>query len=67
MRDFLFDLFKHHKREDLTVAALRQKGQNVDTSVRSSGGAAPLAAGQDARPITSGDIVQMFMKHAETA
>ena len=67
MRDFKFNLFEHHKREDLTVAALRAQAQNVDTSVRSSGGAAPLAAGADARPITSGDIVQMFMKHAETA
>lgn len=67
MRDFKFNLFEHHKREDLTVAALRAQAQNVDTSVRSSGGAAPLAAGADARPITSGDIVQLFMKHAETA
>lgn len=69
MRDFKFDLFQHHARADLTVAALRQKAaqQGVDTSVRSSAGAAPLAAGEEARAITSGDIVQMFMKHAETA
>lgn len=69
MRDFQFDLFAQHRREDLTVAALRKKAaeQGVDTSVRSSGGAAPLATGEEARPVTSGDIVQMFMKHAETA
>ena len=69
MRDFKFDPFQHFKREELTVVALRAQAvrQGVDTSVRSSGGAAPLAAGEEARPITSGDIVQMFMKHAETA
>ena len=67
IRDFKSDLFAHHKREDMTVAALRAKAQDVDTSVRSSGGAAPLAEGEVARAITSGDIVQMFVKHAETA
>ncbi|MDO6414461.1 amidohydrolase family protein [Sphingomonas sp. BIUV-7] len=69
MRDFTFDPFAHHKKEDLTVAALRAKAaeQGVDVSVKSSGGAAPLAAGEAQRPVTSGDIVQMFMKHAEAA
>ena len=69
MRDFTFDPFQHHAREDLTVGALRRKAaeQGVDTSVRSSGGAAPLSTGEEKRAITSGDIVQMFMKHAEAA
>jgi hypothetical protein len=35
--------------------------------VKSSGGAAPVAAGTARRPITSGDIVGMFEKHAEAA
>ncbi|MEY2925694.1 MAG: hypothetical protein RL367_171 [Pseudomonadota bacterium] len=65
MRDFSFDPFAHFAREELTVGALRAKAaeQGVDVSVRSSGGAAPVATG--ARPVTSGDIVQMFMAHAE--
>ena len=67
MRDFSFDPFQHHKREELTVAALRAQAGDVDVSVRSSGGAAPLADGAEARAVTSGDIVGMFMKHAETA
>jgi predicted TIM-barrel fold metal-dependent hydrolase len=66
-RDFTFDPFQHFKRGELTVAALRAKAveQGVDVSVRSSGGAAPLAEGEAVRPVTSGDIVAMFMKHAE--
>jgi hypothetical protein len=69
MRDFKFDPFAHYKKEELTVAALRAKAkeQGVDVSVKSSGGAAPLAAGEEPRPITSGDIVGMFQKHAEAA
>ena len=69
MRDFKFDMFKLHEREDLTVAALRAKAkeQGVDVSVKSSGGAAPLAAGEKPRPITSGDVVAMFQSHAEAA
>lgn len=67
MRDFHFDPFAHHAREDLTVAGLRAKAaeQGVDISVKSSGGAAPLKAGEEARPVTSGDIVAMFKAHAE--
>jgi hypothetical protein len=41
--------------------------QGVDVSVKSSGGAAPLAEGETPRPVTSGDIVAMFLKHAEAA
>jgi predicted TIM-barrel fold metal-dependent hydrolase len=62
MRFFGFDLFEHHAREALTVGALRAtaKEQGVDTTVRSTGGAAPLAAGEQPRPVTSGDIQEMM-------
>jgi hypothetical protein len=51
------------------VGALRDlaKRQGVDTSYKSSGGANPLAAGEKPRPVTSGDIQQMFQKQAEIA
>ena len=67
MRHFRFDMFEHHKREDLTVAALRAqaKAKGVDTTPKSTGGARPVEAGV-ARPITSGDLVAMYHKHAET-
>jgi predicted TIM-barrel fold metal-dependent hydrolase len=69
IRDFKFDMFKHHPKQELTVAALRAaaKEQGVDVSVKSSGGAAPLAAGEKQRPVTSGDVVAMFQQHAEAA
>jgi predicted TIM-barrel fold metal-dependent hydrolase len=68
-RFFNFDLFKHFKREELTVGALRAKAKaaGVDTTPKSSGGAAPLAPGEAPREITSGDIVRMFTKQAEEA
>jgi predicted TIM-barrel fold metal-dependent hydrolase len=69
MRWFNFDLFKHHKREELTVGALRAKAaaQGVDTTPKSSGGAAPLAEGETPRTITSGDIMRMMMEHSKAA
>lgn len=69
MRDYSFDMFGHYKREELTVGALRAKAreQGVDVSVKSSGGAAPLAAGEEPRAVTSGDIMGMFAKHAQAA
>lgn len=69
MRWFNFDLFKHHKREELTVGALRAKAaaQGVDTTPKSSGGAAPLAAGETPRTITSGDIMRMMQEHSKAA
>ena len=69
MRDYQFDPFKHHARADLTVGALRKAAatKGVDVSVKSSGGAAPLTAGDLGRPVTSGDIVAMFTKHSEAA
>lgn len=68
MRDYKFDLFGHAPRNELTVGALRAKAaaKGVDTSVKSvAGGAAPLAQGEAHRPVTSGDILAMFAKHAE--
>lgn len=69
IRDFRLDLFGYHRKEDVTVAALRAKAkeQGVDVTVKSSGGAAPLAEGELPRPVTSGDIVGMFQAHAEAA
>ena len=66
MRFFRFDPFKHHRKEDLTVAALRAKAKakGVDTSVKSSGGERPADAITD-RPITSADMMAMFKRHAE--
>jgi hypothetical protein len=67
MRFFKFDPFKYHKREELTVAALRAKAaaDKVDTTPRSFGGARPLAEGETARPVTSGDLMKMFAHHAK--
>ncbi len=69
MRTFNFDPFKHHKKEELTVGALRAlaKQQGVDTTPKSSGGAAPLAAGEEPRTVTSGDIMRMMQEHAKAA
>jgi hypothetical protein len=67
MRYYNFDLLKHHKREDLTVGALRAKAAaaGVDTAPKSTGGAKPLAEGEVPRPITSGDLMKMFAHHAK--
>ncbi|HEX7821315.1 MAG TPA: amidohydrolase family protein [Sphingobium sp.] len=70
MRLYNFDPFKYHAKSDLTVAGLRAQAaaKGVDVSVKSvSGGAAPLAAGAARRPVTSGDIIEMFQKHGEAA
>jgi len=69
MRFFNFDLFKHHKREALTVGALRAKAQadGVDITPKSSGGAKPLGEGEVARPVTSGDLMKMFAHHSKAA
>jgi predicted TIM-barrel fold metal-dependent hydrolase len=64
-----FDPFKHHKREDLTVGALRAKAaaDGVDTTPKSSGGAKPLEPGEHPRVVTSGDLMRMVKRHAEAA
>lgn len=60
--------FKHHKRQDLTVGALRAKAaaSKVDTTPRSCGGAKPLAEGEALRRITSGDLMRKFSHHAQS-
>jgi predicted TIM-barrel fold metal-dependent hydrolase len=67
MKLYRFPMFDKIPKEQLTVAALRAKAKaaGVDTTVRSAGGAAPLAAGEKPRAITSGDVNAMFKKHAE--
>lgn len=69
MKWYSFDPFRYFKREELTVGALRAQAaaDGVDTTVKSSGGAAPLAQGEKRRPVTSGDIIVMFQAHAEAA
>jgi hypothetical protein len=65
MRFFKFDPFKHYKREDLTVGALRAKAAGkVDIAPKSFGGATPLLPGEEPRPVTSGDIAKMFARQA---
>jgi predicted TIM-barrel fold metal-dependent hydrolase len=65
IRFFRFDdLFQHHKRDDLTVGALRAKAEakGVDTTPKSSGGIRP---GDHGRPVTSGDVIAMSKQYAE--
>jgi predicted TIM-barrel fold metal-dependent hydrolase len=69
MRFFRFDPFANHKPLELTVGALRAKAaaDKVDTTPRSYGGATPLAKGEALRPITSGDVIDMFSRHRKIA
>jgi predicted TIM-barrel fold metal-dependent hydrolase len=63
---FRFDDFlKHNTLEEMTVAACRARAaaKGVDTSPKSSGGARPVDD-PGARPVTSGDVMQMFKDHA---
>ena len=66
MRFFRFDPFKDHRREALTVGALRAqaKKDGVDTTRHSAGGASPLAPGETPRRVTSGDIKAMMDRNA---
>ncbi len=67
MRHFRFDPFKHFRKEELTVGALRAQAhaKGVDTSPKSSGGSRPVEDGVQ-RPVTSGDLMRMFRGHTET-
>ena len=67
MKFFNFDPLKHHKRQDLTVGALRAKAaaDKIDVTPRSFGGAKPLAEGETPRVVTSGDLMKMFAHHAK--
>jgi len=57
-------LFQNYKREEITVGALRARAaaKGVDTKPKSSGGSRPT---DEQRPVTSGDIMEMFKHHAE--
>jgi len=63
------DMFKYHQREQLTVGALRAKAvaDKVDITPISTGGAAPLAAGEAKRRVTSGDIFRQMAEQAKVA
>ena len=66
LRLFNFDAFgKMGGREKCTVDALRKLAAHVDTAPKSYGGPAPLAEGEVARRVTSGDITRMFMDVAK--
>lgn len=69
MRMLRHDMFKYYKREELTVGALRAKAaaDKIDTTPISTGGAAPLAEGEQKRRVTSGDIFGMYAKQANVA
>jgi predicted TIM-barrel fold metal-dependent hydrolase len=61
LRLFNFDAFgKMGGRDKCTAVALRALATHVDTAPKSYGGPAPLAPGEVARPVTSGDIQRMF-------
>jgi len=68
MRFFNFDPFKHYKKEELTVGALRRKAAEakVDVTPNSFGGEKPLEEGEE-RTVTSGDIMGMFARHRQAA
>ena len=51
-------------RENCTVRALRAQAEHVSTAPVSFGGPAPLAPGEVARRVTSGDIQKMFRQVA---
>ena len=67
MRFFHFDPFKHHKREELTVGALRAKAaaDGVDTDAEVLGRREAAGRRRDAAPVTSGDLMKMFAHHAK--
>jgi predicted TIM-barrel fold metal-dependent hydrolase len=69
MRFFRFDPFKIHKRDSLTVGALRAAAAaaKIDITPKSFGGESPLAPGEAIRPITSGDVVNMFTRHRKAS
>jgi hypothetical protein len=67
MRWFRFDPFRYHKKEELTLGALRAKAKaaGVDTTPTSSGDARPVAQGEGRR-VTSGDVICQFMEHGKS-
>ena len=66
MREFRLDSFSHRSREQCTVAALRAEAGDVDLSLKSHGGKAPV---DEVRPVTAQDITsqlaQLYANPAE--
>jgi predicted TIM-barrel fold metal-dependent hydrolase len=61
LRLYNFDAFgKMGGRQNCTAGALRKLATHIDTSPKSFGGPKPLEAGQQRRPVTSGDVQRMF-------
>jgi hypothetical protein len=62
-------MFQFYKREELNVGALRARAaaDKVDITPISTGGAAPLTAGEAKRRVTSGDIMKMFQQREKVA
>ena len=70
MRFFRFDPFKHHKRRGISPSercGRRAAADKVDVTLKSFGGEKPLADGEAPRPITSGDVVNMFTRHRKAS
>ena len=57
IREFRLDSFSHRTREQCTVAALRAEAGDVDLSLKSHGGKAPVA---EVRPVTAQDITSQL-------
>jgi predicted TIM-barrel fold metal-dependent hydrolase len=68
-RFFRYDPFTHHRRDELCVGALKAKAAAAKIGIApiKSGGATPLAAGEQPRIVTTGDIARMFAKQAQAA
>ena len=56
-----------HDRRVIACIAVTAKAAGVDTTLISSGGAAPLAAGEKPRPVVAKDVVEMYTRHAAAA
>ena len=57
IREFRLDPFSHRPREQCTVAALRAEAGDVDLSLKSHGGKAPV---DEVRPVTAQDITSQL-------
>ena len=57
IREFRLDSFSHRTREQCTVAALRAEAGDVDLSLKSHGGKAPV---DEVRPVTAQDITSQL-------
>ncbi|MGI9433089.1 MAG: amidohydrolase family protein [Myxococcota bacterium] len=58
VREFRFDPFAHRSRDQCTVAALRAESPDVDLTLKSQGGQAPIEG--KPRPVTAQDITSQL-------